>query len=133
MSNSMRITAGQTAVRTLTHLINAMDRQRATTITYVDSKGDESVRTIEIHNILTTSEGSLIVRAMCRTRGEMRTFTLEQIKAYTVHNGIRFVLDVPKKEVKGGFPTTHFAATPERMINLELERDYPATKLKLAA
>ncbi|MFJ6784543.1 WYL domain-containing protein [Streptomyces yangpuensis] len=132
MSNSMKITAGQTTTRTLTDLIRAMDGQRATTITYVDSKGDESVRTIEIHNILTTSKGGIIVRAMCRTRGEMRSFTLEQIKAYTVHR-IRFVLTVPEENAADVTPLAHFVATAQELVDLELERDYPAPKLKLAA
>ncbi|MFD3542320.1 WYL domain-containing protein [Streptomyces sp. NPDC058662] len=132
MSNSMKITAGQTTTRTLTHLISAMDSQRATTITYVDSKGDESVRTIEIHNILTTGKGGIIVRAMCRARGEMRTFTLEQIKAYTIHR-MRFVLTVPEEKAGDAFPVAHFVSSAERMIDLELERDYPLTKVSLAA
>ncbi|MEV8536140.1 WYL domain-containing protein [Streptomyces sp. NPDC051211] len=129
MSNSMKITAGQTSTRTLTDLIRAMDGQRAATITYVDSKGEESVRTIEIHNILTTSKGGIIVRAMCRTRGEMRTFSLEQIKAYTVHR-IRFVLALPEGETVS---VAHFASSVEQMIDLELERDYPWPKVSLAA
>ncbi|MFI7359735.1 WYL domain-containing protein [Streptomyces avidinii] len=132
MSNSMKITAGQTSTRTLTDLIRAMDGQRAVTITYVDSKGEESVRTIEIHNILTTSKGGLIVRAMCRARGEMRTFSLEQIKAYTVHR-IRFVLAVPEEKVGEAFSVAHFVSSVERMIDLELERDYPLPKVSLAA
>ncbi|MEW1700643.1 MULTISPECIES: WYL domain-containing protein [unclassified Streptomyces] len=132
MSNSMKITAGQTTTRTLTDLIRAMDGQRATTITYVDSKGEESVRTIEIHNIRTTSKGGIIVKAMCRTRGEMRTFTLEQIKAYTIHR-IRFVLPVPQESVADVTPLAHFVFTAQELVDLELERDYPAPKLKLAA
>ncbi|GAA1590638.1 WYL domain-containing protein [Streptomyces globosus] len=132
MSNSMKITAGQTTTRTLTDLIRAMDGQRATTITYVDSKGEESVRTIEIHNILTTSKGGIIVRAMCRTRSEMRTFTLEQIKAYTVHR-IRFVLTVPEDKAADALPLAHLAVTAQELIDLELERDYPAPKVALAA
>ncbi|MFE6462523.1 WYL domain-containing protein [Streptomyces cinereoruber] len=130
MSNSMKITAGQTLTRTLTALIRAMDGQRAATITYVDSKGEESVRTIEIHNILTTSKGGIIVRAMCRTRGEMRTFNLEQIKAYTIHR-IRFVLAVPAEVEE--LPLAHLAVTAQEMVDLELERDYPEPKMVLAA
>ncbi|MGW2306148.1 WYL domain-containing protein [Streptomyces sp. NPDC001809] len=132
MSNSMKITAGQTSTRTLADLIRAMDKQRATTITYVDSKGEESVRTIEIHNVLTTSKGGIIVKAMCRTRGEMRAFTLEQIKAYTVHR-IRFVLAVPEEKAAEVVTMAHFVFTAEQMIDIELERDYPEPKLKLAA
>ncbi|MFE5795800.1 WYL domain-containing protein [Streptomyces sp. NPDC056503] len=130
MSNSIKITAGQTSTRTLADLIRAMDGQRATTITYVDGKGEETVRTIEIHNVLTTSKGDIIVRAMCRTRGEMRTFCVEQIKAYTVHR-IRFTLPVPAE--KEEIPLAHLARTAQELVELELERDYPEPGLTLAA
>ncbi|MGW6562593.1 WYL domain-containing protein [Streptomyces hydrogenans] len=130
MSNSMKITAGQTSTRTLADLIRAMDGQRAVTITYVDNKGDETVRTIEIHNVLTTSKGGIVLRAMCRARGEMRTFSVEQIVAYTVHR-IRFVLSVPAE--KEEIPLAHLARTAQELVELELERDYPEPKLALAA
>ncbi|WP_405546620.1 WYL domain-containing protein (plasmid) [Streptomyces goshikiensis] len=133
MSNSMKITAGQTSTRTLTDLIRAMDGQRATTVTYVDSKGEKSVRTIEIHNILTTAKGEITVKAMCRARGEMRNFSLDGIKAYTIHR-IRFVLAVPEEKVREASPVAHFASSADQLIDLELERDYySAPKLKLAA
>ncbi|MFI8515292.1 WYL domain-containing protein [Streptomyces sp. NPDC085460] len=130
MSNSMKITAGQTSTRTLADLIRAMDGRRAATITYVDGKGEETVRTIEIHNVITTSKGGIVVRAMCRARGEMRTFSVEQIKAYTVHR-IRFTLAVPAE--KAEFPLAHLARTAQELVDMELERDYPQPKWVLVA
>ncbi|MEU3430560.1 WYL domain-containing protein [Streptomyces gardneri] len=131
MSNSMKITAGRTITRTLTALIRAMGGQRATTIAYVDGKGEDSAGTVEIHNVLTTSKGGITVRAMCRARGEMRTFALEQIKAYTVQR-IRFVLTVLEEKVQEVFPLTYFVFTAEEMLDLELERDYLLPKVSLA-
>ncbi|MGW0704104.1 WYL domain-containing protein [Streptomyces sp. NPDC002867] len=129
MFNTMKRTARQTSTRTLADLIRAMDGKRAVTITYIDSDGEESVRTIEIHDIRTTSKGRIIVRAMCRMRGEMRTFHPEQIVSYTIHR-MRFVLDAPTGETR----FTHAAQTEAELISLEMDRDYPDLKpLVLAA
>lgn len=127
--NAMNRTARQASTRTLADLIRAMDGKWAATITYVDSDGGESVRTIEIHDIRTTSKGRIIIRAMCRMRGEMRTFHPAQIVTYTIHR-MRFVLDAPAGETR----FTHAAETPAELISLELDRDYPDLKpLVLAA
>ncbi|OEJ21606.1 hypothetical protein AS594_39450 [Streptomyces agglomeratus] len=129
MFNTMKRTARQTSTRTLTDLIRAMDGKRAVTITYIDSDGEESVRTIEIHDIRTTSKGRIIVRAMCRMRGEMRTLHPEQIVSDTIHR-MRFVLDAPTGETR----FTHAAQTEAELISLEMDRDYPDLKpLVLAA
>lgn len=129
MFNTMKRTARQTSARTLADLIRAMDGKRAVTVTYIDSDGEESVRTIEIHDIRTTSKGRIIVRAMCRMRGEMRTFHPERIVSYTIHR-MRFVLDAPTGETR----FTHAAETEAELISLEMDRDYPDLKpLVLAA
>ncbi|MDH2393742.1 WYL domain-containing protein [Streptomyces sp. HNM0663] len=129
MFNTMKRTARQTSTRTLADLIRAMDGKRAVTITYTDSDGEESVRTIEIHDIRTTNKGRIIVRAMCRMRGEMRTFHPEQIVSYTIHR-LRFVLDAPLNETR----FAHAAETEAELISLEMDRDYPDLKpLVLAA
>ncbi|GAA3372327.1 hypothetical protein GCM10017744_103400 [Streptomyces antimycoticus] len=120
MPNTMKHTARQSPTRTLATLIRAMDDQRAVTITYISSDGEESVRTIEIHDIRTTRAGRIIIRAMCRMRGEMRTFHPAQIVTYTVHR-MGFAMDAPADET----PSTHMAKTPRRLISLELDRDYP--------
>ncbi|MFI0596536.1 WYL domain-containing protein [Streptomyces griseus] len=129
--NTMKRTAGQTSTRTLADLIRAMDGQRAVTITYRDSDSDseESVRTIEIHGIRTTSKGRIVIHAMCRMRGEKRTFHPERIVSYTVHRGIRFVLEAPSAEA----PHAHAARSEAEFILVELERDYPVAPLELAA
>lgn len=129
MFNTMKRTARQTSARTLADLIRAMDGKRAVTITYIDSDGEESVRTIEIHDIRTTNKGRIIVRAMCRMRGEMRTFHPDQIVSYTIHR-MSFVLDAPAGETR----FTHAAKTEAELISLEMDRDYPDLKpLMLAA
>ncbi|MEU5109615.1 WYL domain-containing protein [Streptomyces sp. NPDC021354] len=123
----MKHTARQSSTRTLANLIRAMDGKRAVTITYINGDREESVRTIEIHDIRTTSKGRIIVRAMCRMRGEMRTFHPEQIVTYTIHR-MGFALDAPADEI----PFTHMAKTPARLISLEMNRDYP-DRVALAA
>ncbi|MET9432288.1 MULTISPECIES: WYL domain-containing protein [unclassified Streptomyces] len=129
MFNTMKRTARQTSTRTLVDLIRAMDGKRAVTITYIDSDGEESVRTIEIHDIRTANKGRIIVRAMCRMRGEMRTFHPGRIVSYTIHR-MRFVLDAPTGETR----FTHAAETEAELIALEMDRDYPDLKpLVLAA
>ncbi|MET7563770.1 WYL domain-containing protein [Streptomyces sp. NPDC005479] len=127
--NAMNRTARQTSTRTLADLIRAMDGKWAATVTYVDGDGEESVRTIEIHDIRTTGKGRIIIRAMCRMRGEMRTFHPEQIVTYTIHR-MRFALDAPTGEVR----FTHAAETADELVSLEMDRDYPdLTALVLAA
>ncbi|WP_309032526.1 WYL domain-containing protein [Streptomyces alfalfae] len=97
----MRITARQTQTRTLTDLYRAIDHQHAVTITYRDDKGVETIRTIEAYEIRTTKAGRIQVRAMCRLRGDARSFYTDQITAYTVHR-IGFTLDRPEATSPAG-------------------------------
>ncbi|PBO20364.1 hypothetical protein CLM85_12895 [Streptomyces albidoflavus] len=128
---SMKHTARQSSTRTLADMVRAMDTQRATTITYLDSNGDETVRTIEIHDIRTTAAGRVIIRAMCRKRGEMRTFHPARIVSYTVHR-MAFTLEVPTEEPAPS--PAHTARTEAEVIAFELDRDYPDTSsMRLAA
>ncbi|WP_186782455.1 WYL domain-containing protein [Streptomyces sp. CBG9] len=128
---SMKHTARQSSTRTLADMIRAMDTQRATTITYLDSNGDETVRTIEIHDIRTTAEGRVIISAMCRKRGEMRTFHPARIVSYTVHR-MACTLEVPAEESAPA--PAHTARTEAEVIAFELDRDYPDTSsMRLAA
>ncbi|MFE1613000.1 WYL domain-containing protein [Streptomyces sp. DT197] len=128
---SMKHTARQSSTRTLADMVRAMDTQRATTITYLDSNGDETVRTIEIHDIRTTAAGRVIIRAMCRKRGEMRTFHPARIVSYTVHR-MPFTLEVPTEEPAPS--PAHTARTEAEVIAFELDRDYPDTSsMRLAA
>ncbi|HBF81802.1 MAG TPA: hypothetical protein DD420_18265 [Streptomyces sp.] len=123
MLNRMKRPARQASTRTLADLIRAMDGKQAITVTYIDTDGEETVRTIEIHDIRTTATGRVIVRAMCRMRGEMRTFHPERIVAYTIHR-MRYALDAPLGEPR----FTHAAPTVADLVFLELDRDYPELK-----
>ncbi|WUD72104.1 WYL domain-containing protein [Streptomyces sp. NBC_00510] len=85
----MRITSRQTSTRTRTRtladLIRSMDRRQAVTITYAPAGEEETVRTIEVHDIRTTEDGHIVVIAMCRLRGAERQFRIDDIAAYTLH------------------------------------------------
>ena len=137
----MRHTAKQTQHRTLTDLYRALDHQHAVTITYLDEKGEETVRTIEIFEIRTSApvidgdtitEGPLMVHAMCRLRNaQMKTdpsirsaerqFDVSRIIAYTIHR-MAYVLTRPE-------PTTYERPTPppaddaQALFFYELARD----------
>lgn len=127
----MRITNRQTTTKTLADLYRALDHQNAVTITYTDKNGVETVRTVEVHEVRTTSEGIEIV-AMCRLRAiEMqadsrirsaeRTFNVSQISAYTVHR-MAYVLDrpAPTKYVR---PAPAPADNADALYFYELARD----------
>ncbi|MGY6019576.1 WYL domain-containing protein [Streptomyces spinosirectus] len=112
----MRHAANETSTQTLTRLITALDKQHPVTITYlkeeireviaVNSKGVatrrtiktgrlvETIRTIEIHNIIVSQAGDILVRAMDRETGEFRSFRLDRIQAYTVHR-TAYVIERP--------------------------------------
>jgi predicted DNA-binding transcriptional regulator YafY len=90
----MRFTARQDRTRTLTDLCRAQDRRRPVTISYVKAGGEETVRTIEVHDIATTALGDLTVTAMDRASRELRTFRVDRIVAYSVHRG-RYTLRPP--------------------------------------
>lgn len=94
----MKHTHRQTTTATLTDLYRAIDRHHAITITYLDRDGDETVRTIEAHEIRTTSDGDIAIVAMCRLRGDERRFRLSRIRSYTLHR-IGYVLERPEPTV----------------------------------
>lgn len=117
----MKHTNRQTRLRTLTDLYRALDHRHAVTITYLDRHGDESVRTIELHDLHTTTDGDITLVAMCRLRGEERNFLLSAVTAYTVHR-MAYVLDRPEPTVyerPAPAPTRDATA----LVHFELERD----------
>lgn len=91
----MRHTKNETTTQTLTRLITALDRQQPTTITYLKEEKDDAgrktgqlieiVRTIEIHNVFVSQAGDILVRALDRETGEIRSFRVDRIQAYTIH------------------------------------------------
>ncbi|MEU3891843.1 hypothetical protein [Streptomyces sp. NPDC029041] len=69
MLNTMKNTARQPLADTLTDLRRAMDEQRAFVIAYADADEAPSIRTIEIHDIITGGDdGAVFVQSMdlCR-------------------------------------------------------------------
>jgi hypothetical protein len=85
----MRIVSQQSTTKTLADLFRALDHQHAVTITYLDEDGTETLRTIEPYDIRTTSNGRIEIRAMCRLRGDARSFYLHQIWSRTRPTGWR--------------------------------------------
>lgn len=127
----MRITSQQPTTKTLADLIRASDHRNATTITYLDSKGDLTIRTVEIHEVH-AKNGDYEIVAMCRLRNQQmktdptirtaqRTFDVSRIVSYTVHR-MAYVLERPA-------PTTYERPAPAPTDNAdalyiyELERD----------
>lgn len=116
----MRITARQTATRTTADLCRAHDRRHPVTITYTKASGEQTVRTIEIHEMRTTSAGDLIAVAMDRQSGESRTWRIDRITAYTVHRSAAYQMPEPEKT---GIPGLWIIHTPQDLIDQELARD----------
>lgn len=127
----MKLTAKQDTKKTLTDLLRASDNRFAVTITYLDSKGDLTIRTIEIHE-LHAKAGDYEIVAMCRLRNEQmktdptictaqRSFDLSNVISYTVHR-MAYVLERPE-------PTTYERPAPapaddaDALYIYELERD----------
>jgi predicted DNA-binding transcriptional regulator YafY len=117
----MRHTKNETSTQTLTRLITALDKRQPVTLTYlreetrdvfaVDSKGVtvrrtiktgrlvETVRTIEIFDVVVSAAGDILIKAMDRETGEARSWRLDRIVAYSVHR-TSFVIARPTDEPK---------------------------------
>jgi hypothetical protein len=127
----MKHTDRQTSTKTLIDLCRALGRREAVTITYVDSEGEVTIRTIEIHDIRTSkptvhkdgtvTEGDMMILVMCRLRGDERELHLSGIVSYTLHR-MAYVLDRPQ-------PTTYERPAPapvddaDALFFYELARD----------
>lgn len=123
----MRITANQARTKTLADLYRAIDRQHAVTITYVDEAGDITIRTVEPYDIRTTKNGSIRVHAMCRLRGDARSFDVARIVSYTCHR-IAFVLGRPEATTPASKAIV--VRSERQLIARELGRDYlPARRI----
>ncbi|MEV7389611.1 WYL domain-containing protein [Streptomyces sp. NPDC091215] len=81
----MRHTKNETTTQTLTRLITALDKQQPVTITYTKADDTETIRTIEIYDIVISNAGDILLKAMDRETGETRSFRLDRIVTYTVH------------------------------------------------
>ncbi len=105
----MRHTNRETSTQTLTRLIKALDAKHPVTITYTKADGTTTIRTIEIHDVLVTIAGDIVLRAADRETGEMRSFRTDRIQTYTVHRTAYTVAhpaaDEPKTRVTIGLAT----------------------------
>ena len=105
----MRHTANETTTHTLTRLIKALDAKHPVTITYIKADGTETIRTIEIADIIVTAAGDIVLRAADRDTQEMRSFRIDRIQAYTVHRTAYVVArptaDEPKQRTTAGLAT----------------------------
>ena len=117
----MKLTANQATTRTLTDLCRSIKRAHAVSITYIDETGAESIRTIEPYDIRTTKSGRIRVHAMCRLRGDARSFDVARIISYTCHQ-IAFVLDRPEATTPARAVIVVRSAA--QVIARELGRDY---------
>ncbi|MFB7440238.1 WYL domain-containing protein [Streptomyces mirabilis] len=100
----MRHTANETTTQTLTRLVAALDKSHPVTITYLKEEKDEAgkktgrliqtVRTIEIYDIVTTKAGDVLIKAMDRETGESRSWRLDRIVSYTTHR-TAYVIERP--------------------------------------
>ena len=117
----MKLTANQTSTKTIADLIRAVDHKRAVTITYRDTDGTESIRTVEPWDLRTTKAGRIQLRAGCRLRGDARSFHVERIVSYTLHR-IGFVLE--REEATSPAGKGIVVRSAAQLIARELGRDY---------
>jgi predicted DNA-binding transcriptional regulator YafY len=123
----MKHTGRQATTKTLTDLLRALKHRFAVTITYQDEDGTETLRTIEPYDVRTTKSGSIRVHAMCRLRGDARSFDVARIVSYTRHR-IAFVLDRPEATTPAGKGIV--VRSEKQLIARELGRDYlPARRI----
>lgn len=81
----MRHTKNETQHHTLTRLITALDKTQPVTITYVKADGSETIRTVELYDIVISNAGDILLKAMDRETGETRSFRLDRLVSYTIH------------------------------------------------
>jgi len=90
----MRLTKNETSTQTLTRLITALDKRQPVTITYTKADGTETIRTIEIADVIVTNAGDIVLRAADRDTQEMRSFRTDRIVSYTIHR-TAYVIELP--------------------------------------
>jgi predicted DNA-binding transcriptional regulator YafY len=116
----MKLTKNQTTEQTLTAMCRALDRKHPVTITYVKADGTVTVRTIEIADIRTTKAGAVILRAADRQTGELRTWRLDRIQAYTTHR-TEYLVSLPETDKPAALAPA--PRTPAALVAFELARD----------
>jgi predicted DNA-binding transcriptional regulator YafY len=81
----MRHTKNETTTQTLTRLITALDKQQPVTITYIKADRSETIRTVELYDIVVSAAGDILLKGMDRDTQESRSFRLDRLVSYTVH------------------------------------------------
>jgi hypothetical protein len=113
---------------TAARLHTAVRKARPVTITYTKADGTGTVRTIEPHSLRATRAGDVTVKAADRDSGEMRTFRVDRISAYTVHRTaftVRTEAPAPAKADlvrawgDGRVARSMFEALPRRVRSVE--------------
>lgn len=105
----MRHTKNETSTQTLTRLITALDKQQPVTVTYLKEEKDETgkrtgrlvetVRTLEIQDFVISQAGDILIKALDRTTGELRTWRLDRVRAYTIHR-TAYTVEAPAADDK---------------------------------
>lgn len=105
----MRHTANETSTQTLTRLITALDKQQPVTVSYLKEEKDEAgkrtgrlvetVRTLEIQDFVISQAGDILIKALDRETGEMRTWRLDRLVSYTIHR-TAYVIAAPVADDK---------------------------------
>jgi len=91
----MRHTNRETSTTTLTRLIKALDAKHPVTVSYLKEEKDdagrktgrlvETVRTLEIYDVVVSNADDILLKAMDRETGESRSFRLDRLVSYTTH------------------------------------------------
>lgn len=91
----MRHTKNETSTQTLVRLIKALDAKRPVSVSYLKEEKDEAgrktgrlvetVRTIEVYDVVVSAAGDIVLKAMDRETGEARSWRLDRVVAYSVH------------------------------------------------
>src|SRR5690606_14805540 len=105
----MRHTANETTTHTRTRLIKSLDNQHPVTITYLKEDKDdtgrktghpvETVRAVEIYDLVVTIPGDILIHAMDRTTAEARSRRLDRLVPSTAHR-TEYTVDRPDADDK---------------------------------
>jgi predicted DNA-binding transcriptional regulator YafY len=117
----MRHTKTETQHQTLARLITALDKQQPVTITYVKADGSETIRTVELYDIVVSAAGDILLKGMDRDSQESRSFRLDRLVSYTVHR-TAYVVERPATDEQDRRPA-HGLAT----VTVLYPVDCPAT------
>lgn len=105
----MKHTDRETSTQTLTRLITALDKQQPVTISYLKEEKDaagkrtgrlvETVRTLEIQDFVISQAGDILIKALDRETGELRTWRLDRLVSYTIHR-TAYTVETPAADTK---------------------------------